>query len=126
MKYFLYDELKRDNCVQTIRKLELKDKNPFEITIKEATRKSVQNARMWAMLAELSKQVDWYGQRLSSEEWKDVLSASLFQLTTVPSIDGRKMVLLGKATSKFTISQMSDMIEFMFAFGAEKGVTFNE
>ena len=43
-----------------------------------APRRSLdQNALMWSLLGQISKQVDWYGQKLSSEDWKDVLTASL-------------------------------------------------
>lgn len=126
MKFFLVNENIRSNCIESIQRLELKSKNPFEITIKEATRKTIQNAKMWAMLGDISKQVEWYGQNLSRDEWKDVLSASLFEETTVPAVNGRKMVLLGKATSKFTVSQMTDMIEFMYAFGTQEAVRWSE
>lgn len=126
MKFFLVNESIRSNCTESIRQLELKSKNPFEITIKEATRKAVQNAKMWAMLGDISKQVEWHGHSLTQDEWKDVLSASLFEETTVPAVSGRKMVLLGKATSKFTVSQMTDMIEFMYMFGTQESVRWSE
>ena len=116
----------RSNCIDSIRQLELKSKNPFEITIKEATRKTIQNAKMWSMLGDISKQVEWYGHKLTQDEWKDVLSASLFEEATVPAISGRKMVLLGKATSKFTVRQMADMIEFMYMFGTQENVRWSE
>ena len=40
--------------------------------IKKKTRSLEQNAKMWAMLAEVSDQVNWYGNKLTSDEWKDV------------------------------------------------------
>lgn len=125
-KFFLFSEYIRRNCIEFINELEVKDKNAYEVRITEATRKTIQNAKMWAMLNDIAKQVEWYGQTLSQDEWKDVLSASLFEETTVPAINSRKMVLLGKATSKFTVSQMTDMIEFMYAFGAQESVRWSE
>ena len=47
-----------------------------------------QNSRLWAMLTELSRQVEWYGQRLRPEEWKDVMTAALKKQRAVPGIDG--------------------------------------
>ena len=38
------------------------------VEIKPATRTLAQNARLWAMLTDVSKQVDWYGRKLSEEE----------------------------------------------------------
>lgn len=125
-RFYLFDEFKRQNCISLISQLELKDKNPYEITIKEATRKLTQNDKMWAMLSDISKQVEWYGMYLQPEEWKDVLSASLFNEKMVPAIGDRKMVLLGKRTSFFTVARMAEMIEFMYVFGAEHNVRWSE
>ena len=46
-------------------------------TISEPTRSSEQNARLWAILGDVSEQVEWYGRKLSSEDWKHVFTASL-------------------------------------------------
>ena len=48
----------------------------YIVTIQEPTRNASQNARLWASLTEVSRQVDWHGNRLTPEEWKDVFSAS--------------------------------------------------
>ena len=80
-----------------------------------------QNALMWAMLAGISKQVDWYGQKLTSDEWKDVFSASLKRQKVVPGLDGG-FVVCGQRTSKMTKAEMSDLIELMHAFCAERVV----
>lgn len=86
-------------------------------------RSDAQNRRLWAMLADISAQVDWYGQKLTSEEWKDVFSASLKRTKVVPGLDGG-FVVCGQSTSKMTKAEMCDMQELMEAFGAEKGVQF--
>ena len=95
----------------------------YVLTVKRRKRSTEQNARMWAMLAEISKQVDWYGRKLTSEEWKHVFTASLSKQDVVPGIDGG-FVVLGKSTSSMTKREMSDLQELMEAFGAEKGVRF--
>jgi len=77
------------------------------------------------MLGEVSSQVEWYGRRLSAEDWKHVFTASLMQMDTVPGIDGG-IVVLGQQTSKMTVTQMRDLIELIHAFGADKGVRFHE
>ena len=91
--------------------------------IKKKTRSLEQNAKMWAMLAEVSDQVNWYGNKLTSDEWKDVFSASLKSQKVVPGIDGG-FVVCGQRTSKMTKSEMAELIELMMAFGAERGVKF--
>ena len=95
------------------------------LTLTEETRSVEQNAKMWATLAEIANQVDWYGQKLTAEEWKWVLSASLKKQRAVPGIDGG-FVVLGQSTSKMTIAEMSEMIELSVAFGAQQGVVFND
>ena len=95
------------------------------LELKPATRSLDQNAKMWACLTDISKQVDWYGNKLSPDDWKHVLSASLKKQRAVPGIDGG-FVVVGLSTSQMTISEMSEMIELAHAFGADKGVMFHD
>ena len=94
------------------------------LEIKPQTRSLEQNARLWAMLDEISKQVDWYGRKLTAEEWKHVFSASLKKHDVVPGLDGG-FVVLGLSTSKMTKAEMCDLQTLMEAFGAERGVRFS-
>lgn len=100
---------------------------PLKISVEQykPTRTSEQNSKLWAMLKEVSDQVVWHGQKLSSDDWKNVFSASMKGQRTVPGIDGG-FVVFGARTSKMTIPEMMDMITLMEAFGAERGVTFKE
>jgi len=93
------------------------------IEVKEKTRSTEQNSRMWALLTDVSRQVDWYGQKLTPEEWKDVFSASLKKQKAVPGLDGG-FVILGQRTSKMSIREMGELMELIEAFGAQKGVRF--
>lgn len=85
-----------------------------------------QNNLMWSLLGQISKQVDWYGQKLSSEDWKDVLTASLRRTRVVPGIDAGTFVPLGMRTSQMTKQEISELLELIYAFGAERGVHFRE
>lgn len=85
-----------------------------------------QNALMWSLLGQISKQVDWYGQKLSSEDWKDVLTASLRRTRVVPGIDVGTFVPLGMRTSQMTKDEISELIELIYAFGAQHDVKFRE
>lgn len=96
----------------------------LQLVIKPETRSLAQNARLWAMLTEVSQQVDWYGRKLTAEEWKHVFSASLKKQDVVPGLDGG-FVVLGLSTSKMTKSEMSDLQTLMEAFGAQQGVRFS-
>jgi hypothetical protein len=93
------------------------------VEVKPETRSLAQNALLWATLDDISKQVDWYGRKLTAEEWKHVFTASLAKQDVVPGLDGG-FVVLGKSTSKMTKGEMSELQELMHAFGAQKGVRF--
>ena len=93
------------------------------VELRTETRSLEQNARLWAMLTEVSRQVDWYGRKLTPEQWKHVFSAALKKQDVVPGIDGG-FVVLGLSTSKMTRAEMSELQELIEAFGAERGVRF--
>jgi S-adenosylmethionine:diacylglycerol 3-amino-3-carboxypropyl transferase len=100
---------------------------PLSVTVTEhrATRTAGQNARMWAMLNDVARQVDWYGRRLAPEEWKDVFTAALKRQKVVPGLDGG-FVVLGASSREMTVAEMSELMELIEAFGAEHGVRFGE
>ena len=93
------------------------------LTARPEKRSDAQNRRLWAMLADVSAQVNWHGQKLTSEEWKDLLTAALKRQKVVPGIDGG-FVVLGQRTSKMSRAEMSELQELIEAFGAEQGVRF--
>ena len=97
----------------------------YVVTIHEPTRNLEQNAALWAALSDISKQVEWYGQRLTPDEWKDVFTASLKRQKVVPGLDGG-FVVCGLSTSKMGKSEFSQLLDIAYAFGAEKEVKFHD
>lgn len=95
----------------------------FDLTIKPETRSTAQNRRLWSLLADISAQVTWHGQKLTSEDWKHVFTAALKRTRVCPGIDGG-FVVLGQSTSQMTRAEMSEMQELIEAFGAEHDVRF--
>lgn len=103
-----------------------------KVTVDElrGKRSSEQNAKLWAMLHDVARQVEWPVdgrlQRLTAEEWKDVFSAAWRKNQRVAQgIDGG-FVILGERTSRMKVAEMVDLIEIISAFGAERGVEFDE
>lgn len=92
-----------------------------QVRVGPASRNLNQNAALWALLGEVSKQVDWYGQKLTAEEWKDVFSASLKKQKVVPGLDGG-FVICGQSTSRMSKSDFSELLELANAFAAQKEV----
>lgn len=84
-----------------------------------------QNAKLWPMLTDVSRQVDWHGEKLTPEEWKDVFTAGLKRQKAVPGIDGG-FVVLGAHTSTMDKREFIDLIELIAAFGSERDVIWSE
>ena len=98
----------------------------FIVRITEPTRSLDANAALWAMLADVSEQVVWYGQKLPEEDWKAIFTASLKRSKVVPGIDAGTFVVCGQSTSKMTKRDFSDLLEVIQAFGAEHNVKFKD
>ncbi|CAN7396124.1 recombination protein NinB [Neorhizobium sp. LjRoot104] len=96
------------------------------VTFRKKSRSTEQNAKLHAMLGEVAKQVEWHGQFLDPDDWKDMFTASLRHARVVPGIDRGTYVPLGMHTSTLTIEEMSNLIELIYAFGAEHGVVFKD
>lgn len=123
--FILVNENVKQYAIQQIQSLPIDADKPLVIEVKEKTRSLDQNAKLWATLTDISEQIEWYGKKLSPEDWKHIFSASLSKQEVVPGLDG-DFIVLGKSTSKMTITQMRDLIELAQAFGAERGVIFND
>ena len=104
-------------------KLALQADRKWVLTVRPETRSLEQNRRLWAMLNDVSEQVDWHGQKLTPEDWKHIFSASIKKQRAVPGLDGG-FVVLGQSTSKMGKVEMSEMQELIEAFGAEHDVKF--
>ena len=96
----------------------------YVVTLAEPTRTLDQNSLLWPLLTEVSKQVDWYGNKLTADEWKDVFSAALKKQKDVPGLDGG-FVVCGQSTSRMSKREFSDLVELIYAFGADRGVVFS-
>ncbi|WP_022697880.1 recombination protein NinB [Euryhalocaulis caribicus] len=96
------------------------------VEMKDAKRSDEQNARMWAMLGDISKQVEWFGCQWTKEDWKELFVRELQRETRfMPGMDGAPFPL-GHRSSDLSVGEMSGVIEIMFKFGAEQGVEWSE
>lgn len=121
----LRTEAQRELLLKKISNLPIDADHPIQTVISEQLNKRTlpQNNIMWGMLGDISDQVRWYEMKLTSDEWKDMFTASLKKQKTVPGIDGG-FVVIGAHTSKMTVSDMGDLITLMQSFGVEKNVKF--
>jgi len=120
-RYIMSHEIARQRAIDAVRAAPA----GYVIEIREPTRTLDQNALLWPLLTEVSRQVDWYGQKLTEDEGKDVFTAGLRKQKAVPGIDGG-FVMVGSKTSRMNKREFSELVELIYAFGAERGVKFQE
>jgi hypothetical protein len=90
------------------------------IQISDPTRSLPQNAKLHSMIGEIVKaKTKWYGQDMSMEDWKSLFTAAIHrEFRVIPGLDGG-MVVLGLHTSQMSVKEITDMIEMVYAFGAD-------
>jgi len=128
--FYLRNEQYRSNLIEKIKQLPLDPSKPFEVEVSPPKRTLSQNRKMWPLLHDLSLQVVWYGEKYDEEEWKDLITALVAKMKkqeqkTAPGIGGG-VVMFGSRTSKMRVSDMVEVIEAIYWFGTEQGVTFSE
>lgn len=95
------------------------------VAISEPTRSSIANAKLWAMLADISKAMPM-GRRHTPDDWKAIMmSACGWEVQFIEGLDGRPFPQ-GFRSSRLTMKQMSDLISYMYAFGADHNVRWSE
>lgn len=100
-------------------------KGPVVLKLGRKKRNNGQNARLWATLTDVATQLDWYGEKLSQEDWKHVFTAALKKQKAVPGIDGG-FVVLATHTSTMNKTEFSELLELIYAFGSERGVRWSD
>lgn len=108
------------------------------VVFSEPVKKRAQEEKYHAMIGEIAAQVEHIGRMWSADDMKrlliddfaDEMRASGTPLhgdgRVVPSLDGRRIVQLGVQSRDFTVGEAAQFIEFLYAFGAQRGVTFSE
>jgi hypothetical protein len=99
------------------------DKAPhgYIVELREPKRTLEQNDLMWSLLTDISVACPM-GRRHTPDDWKAIaMNACGWECQFVAGLDGRPFPK-GFRSSHLSKSQMSELIEFLFAFGAEHGV----
>lgn len=99
----------------------------MRIEFKEAKRTLPQNDRMWAMLTDVASQATHNGRRYTPDQWKVLfMHACGREVQFVPALDGSTFIPWGQSSSDLSKQEMTDLIEFMMAWGAEHNVKFHD
>ena len=97
------------------------------VEFKQVKRSHPQNDRMWAMLTDVATQKEHAGRRYTPDQWKVLfLHACGREVQFLPSLDGATFIPWGQSSSELSKAEMSDLIEFIAAWGAENGVHFHD
>ncbi len=94
------------------------------LNIAEPKRTLDQNAKMWAMLSDISRAKP-LGRRHTPDDWKAIfMNACGWECQFMEGLDGRPFPQ-GFRSSHLTKHQMGVLIEYITAFGAEHGVEWS-
>lgn len=121
--YVLSHQTARNNAAQGC----LDAPDGWVVEIKEMTRSLEQNALLHGQMTDISKQVEWYKQKFNLTVWKRLCTYSYLREVRespllIPALDGNGMDVIYEKTSQMGVKQMTGLIEWNFAFGAEKDV----
>jgi hypothetical protein len=96
------------------------------VRISGPTRNADQNARMWAMLSDVSRARP-EGRKWVPETWKAAFMQSLgHQCQFAEGLDGSGPFPVGFKSSRLTVRQMADLITVIAEYGDRHGVTWSE
>ena len=96
------------------------------LNIRPATRSNEQNAKMHAMISDVARAKPG-GREHPPHVWKALLmSLAGFKPLFEPGLDGQGVVPIGYKSSRLTRAEFSDLIECIYAFGAEHSVEWSE
>ncbi len=100
-------------------------KDGYVVTIRPSTRNLETNAKLHALLTEISETREWAGERRSVTVWKRLLVASFLRargepLEVLPALDGSGVDVIYEHTSQMSQKVCGELIEFIEAW-AEVG-----
>lgn len=103
----------------------------LDVSIRPAKRSSEANARLHALLSDVSAQKEWAGRKWDTEDWKRLMVAAWMreksqQARLVPAIDGHGFDVIYARTSEMSGAEVSELMSYVEAWGAENGVEFTE
>ena len=96
-----------------------------------AKRRSLeQNNLLWQMLQDVASQVRWpvdgIEQLLCKEDWKVILTAGVKKEARIAAGVSGGFVMLGTPTSRMTVAEMTELIDFIRWFGDSKQVAWSD
>jgi len=93
----------------------------------KAPRRSLpQNDLLWQRLTDVARQKpEYYGHRMTAEDWKDVFVAALRKCRMLPGIDGG-IVPVGLRSSDLTKEEFSDLLDLISHFAVNNDIKLSD
>ena len=118
--FHLRNEQIRTNVINFIRELPTSEDAPLVVVIQERSRTLDQNARLHAMLGEVSRQATYLGKKRGIEFWKG-LFVSGWQMATdqkpeiVPGLEG-EFINIRESTTRLSVRKLTEVMEYIEAY----------
>ena len=97
------------------------------VEYKAPKRSLPQNDRFWAMLTDVATQKEHAGRKYTPDQWKILfMHACGREVQFIPSLDNATFIPWGQSSSDLSKAEMTELIEFIHAWGAEHGVVFHD
>jgi hypothetical protein len=103
---------------------------PLVMDIQQAPKSREQEEKYHVMIGEIAKQAEHLGAKWDAESWKRLLVDQFMRDSKMdgnrilPNLDGTGIVQLGSQTRRFSKEQASEFVEWLLAWGAEHGITY--
>lgn len=99
------------------------------VTLRERT--TEKNARLHALIGEISAQKQWAGQWLGIEQWKRLLIASYERAhgrpaEVYPALDGQGLDVVYRRSSRMSQEEIRELIYFVESWAIDQGVVLKE
>jgi hypothetical protein len=95
------------------------------VEFKAPKRTLPQNDLMWSLLTTVAQQCEHAGRRYTPDQWKVIFMHAVGrEVQFLPSLDGATFIPWGQSSSDLSKQEMTELTEFILAWGAERGVKF--
>jgi hypothetical protein len=117
----------REQAIQWVRKAPTGSRVEF----KGPSRSLDQNSRFWAMLTDVAVQGRVNDRRFNTEDWKTMFMTAYaeergIEIKHLPALNRAGMIPCGRSSSDLSVGEMSELMEWIAAWGAENGIKFHD
>ena len=120
----------QQNAIHAVQQILPDPTKPIVVTIQERNRSIQQNARLHAMLSEISKKATYHGKARNIEFWKG-LFVSGWQIATnqhpeiISGLEG-ELINIRESTATLSVKKISEIMDYIEAYCAMNSIHLSE